>query len=90
MAVARGLAPVGVRSAPKVASTVRLMNLSAFMGDCYAVERGQAPSPQGQYKPDKPPHYMGSTNLDKPPHHKGNKKTGRFHRPFNENPDYAP
>ena len=33
---------------PQAASTVRLMNLSAFMGDCYAVERGQAPSPQKQ------------------------------------------
>ncbi len=34
--VVRGLAPVGLRSGPK-------------FYDCYAAERGQAPSPQGSY-----------------------------------------
>jgi len=44
--VARGLAPVGGRSAPESGAAFDLINRGGRFYDCFAAERGQAPSPQ--------------------------------------------
>src|SRR5471032_2343407 len=45
--VARGLAPVGLRSAPKNGRCIFPIRQHRIIYDCFAAERGQAPSPQG-------------------------------------------
>ena len=45
--VARGLAPVGLRSSPKTCNRGVSGTPRTMVYDCCAAERGQAPSPQG-------------------------------------------
>ncbi|MGX1183185.1 hypothetical protein AB7M29_000864 [Pseudomonas sp. F-14 TE3623] len=44
--MARGLAPVGLRSSPIICIPIPSVTPHGLIGDCYAAERGQAPSPQ--------------------------------------------
>jgi len=44
------LLPLGCEATPNLATAVRLINTVYRLCDCYAVEREQAPSPQGSHQ----------------------------------------